>query len=298
MKMTLSALKGGVLHPCIPTKVNSSNGGKNAGGVLTLIFLLVFAVSPGTGRLSADPLEDMIGGELAAALISGERPAEIQFKDPRFRLLPGYGPAREIIEGARESLDPGIMVETLSLYKKPAGAERPLWSEAERLRLYNGILALSTLTGLQYYSASRKTMRTFYENSYVIADPSAREAIPNPVFQIIPPRLKIFARQKDLTFGDNTYQYDYYSFPGALILVQENLGSLNYGIITAVGKNKLRSAMVIVDAGEYLLVYAVSMAKAASLPGMKERIGNSFSNRAEAMLRWFEAQADRAFADG
>jgi hypothetical protein len=261
------------------------------------ILLLALAAFPGAGRLSADSLEDLIGGEQAAALISGEKPSEIQFKDPRFRLLPGYGPAREIIEGERESLDPGIMVETLSLYKKPAGAEKSLWSEAERLRIYNGILALSTLTGLQYYSASRKTMRIFYESSHIIADPSAVEAVPDPVFQIIPSRLKTFARQKDLTFGDNTYQYDYYSFPGALILVQENLTSLNYGIITAVGKNRLRSAMAIIDAGEHLLVYAVSMAKAASLPGMKERIGNSFSNRAEAMLKWFEAQANRAFAD-
>jgi hypothetical protein len=190
------------------------------------------------------------------------------------------------------------MVETLSLYKKPAAAERPLWSEAEQISIYNGILALSTLTGLQYYSASRKTMRTFYENSYVIADPSSKTAVPDPAFLIPPSRLTIFARQKDLTFGDNTYQYDYYSFPGALILVQENLSSLNYGIITAVGKNRLRSVLAVIDAGEYLLVYAVSMAKAASLPGMKERIGNSFSTRAEAMLKWFEAQAERAFAGG
>jgi hypothetical protein len=263
-----------------------------------VILLLALAAFPGAGRLYADSPEDLIDGELAAALISGEKPSEIQLKDPQPRLLPRHGPVREIIENARESLDPGIMVETLYLYKKPAAAERPLWSEAERIRIYNGILALSTLTGLQYYSASRKTMRTFYESSHVIDDPSVKTFIPDPVFQIVPSRFKTFARQKDLTFGDNTYQYYYYSFPGALILVQENLTSLNYGIVTAVGKNRLRSAMAVIDAGEYLLLYAVSMAKAASLPGMKERIGNSFSNRAEAMFKWFEAQADRAFAGG
>ena len=274
----------------------------NAGRFFETLLLLVFVTFPGAGRLFADSrldpmLEDLLGPVQAAALISGERPAEIQFREPRLRLLPRHGPAAGIIEKAREDLDPGIMVETLYLYKKPAAASRPLWNEAERLRLYNGLLALSTLTGLQYYSASRKTMRTFYENSYVIADPSAKTAVPDPVFQIAPSRLTIFARQKDLTFGDNIYQYDYYSFPGAQILVQENLSSLNYGIITAVGKNRLRSVMAVIDAGEYLLVYAVSMARAASLPGMKERIGNSFSNRAEAMLKWFEGQADNAFAD-
>jgi hypothetical protein len=274
-----------------------SGGGGNAGRVFGTLLLLVLAAFSGAGRLFAVSLEDLVSPGQAAALISGERPAEIQFKEPRFRLLPRHGPAGEIIGGARESLDPGIMVETLSLYKKPAAAGRSPWTEAERLRLYNGILALSTLTGLQYYSASRKTMRTFYESSCVIDDPSAKTAVPDPVFRISNSRLTIFARQKDLTFGDNVYQYDYYSFPDALILVQENLTSLKYGIITAVGQNRLRSVMAVIDAGEYLVVYAVSMAKAASLPGMKERIGNSFSNRAEAMLKWFEGRADSAFAD-
>jgi hypothetical protein len=49
------------------------------------------------------------------------------------------------------------------------------------------------------------------------------------------------------------------------------------------------------DAGNYLLVYIASTAKAASIPGMKERIGNSFANRSEAIFNWFSNQADKAF---
>jgi hypothetical protein len=272
-------------------------GAGKAACICAALLLLLPAFFPGAGRIYAASLEDLLGSGEAAALISGERPAEIQFKDPRFRLLPRHGAAEKIIEEARESLDPGIMVETLSLYKKPPGAARPLWSEGERLRLYNGILALSTLTGLQYYSASRRAMRTFYESSRVIDGPSSKEAVEDPVFGEAPERLTIFARQKDLTFGDNIYQYDYYSFPDALILVQENLSALNYGIITAVGKRRLRSVMAVIDSGDYLLVYAVSMVRAASLPGMKERIGNSFSTRAEAMLKWLEERAGKAFGE-
>jgi len=107
--------------------------------------------------------------------------------------------------------------------------------------------------------------------------------------------LTIYARQKDLTFGDNIYQYDYYSEPGAFIFIQQNLTSLSYGIIPAVGKNKLRSVAAVMDAGNYLLVYIASMSKAVSIPGMKERIGNSFANRSEAIFNWFSNQADKAF---
>jgi hypothetical protein len=278
------------------TGIKSAGSGKNIGRFFGFYLFLILMVSPGAGRAFAYTLENLLGGELAAAMVSGEKPQEVQFKDPQFRLLPWHGRVRETIDAARESLDPEIMVETLSLYRKPASAGQAAWSEAERIGLYNSVLALSSLTGLQYYSASRKVMRTFYESSFVIDDPAAKTAAPDPVFHTPPALFTVFARQKDLTFGDNVYQYDYYSFPDALIFVQENLTSLNYGIITAIGKNRLRSAVAVIDAGEYLLVYAVSMAKAASLPGVKTRIGNSFSNRAEAVLRWFEGKADRVFA--
>jgi hypothetical protein len=249
------------------------------------------------GHVSGASLEDLLGAARAAALTSGEKPMEIQFEVPRFRLLPRHERVSQAIEDVHQELDPGIMVETLHLYRKPAGAERPAWSEAERIQLYNKVLALSTLTGLQYYSATRQAMRTFYESSGVIDNPSSKTTIADPVYQVPPGRLTVYARQKDLTFGDNTYQYDYYSFPDAMVFIQQNLTSLTYGIIPAVGKNRLRSAVAIIDAGDYLLVYAASMAKAASVPGMKGRIGNSFSNRASAILNWFSSRADRAFAE-
>jgi hypothetical protein len=51
----------------------------------------------------------------------------------------------------------------------------------------------------------------------------------------------------------------------------------------------------VIDAGDSLLIYIASMAKAASLPGLSGRIGNSFTNRAEAILKWFAGRADRVF---
>ena len=80
-----------------------------------------------------------------------------------------------------------------------------------------------------------------------------------------------------------------------MIFIQQNLTALTAGIIPAVGKNKLRSVVAILDAGEYILIYAASMAKTVALPGMNERVGNSFANRAEAVLHWFKEQADKAF---
>jgi hypothetical protein len=138
-------------------------------------------------------------------------------------------------------------------------------------------------------------MRTFYETSSVIDGPDTRKPRNNPIYGSPPAELTVYAEQKDLTFGNNIYKYEYHARPDALIFVQENDTVMKMGLITAVRKNNLRSVVAVIDAGDYLLIYAASMAKAASVPGMSRRVGASFSTRAEAMLKWFSGQADKAF---
>jgi hypothetical protein len=248
--------------------------------------------------LAADSLEELTGAERAAELLMGEIITVVQLRDPRPVLVPRHDGLRRLVDGIQAELEPGLFVESLYRYEKPAEADgsgpRP-WTEDERLRLYNEVLALSSLAGIQYYSASRKTMRTFYEYSRVIDGPDTKRTLPDPAFPAVPGELRIYARQKDLTFGDNIYQYDYLAGDDSLIFVQRNLTAMNAGIIPAVGKNRLRSVMAVIDTGDALLLYAASMARAVSLPGMGERIGNSFTNRAEAILKWFAGRADRAF---
>ena len=240
-------------------------------------------------------LEDLVGQTQASALIAGEKPVLAQFKDSRPQLTPRHGVLLGLVEAICQDLEPSVVVETMHLYTKPPKAEKDAWSVQEEAELYNGVLALSTLAGLEYFSASRGAMRIFYETSVVIDGPSTKKPLPDPAYSRPLPELSIYARQKDLTFGDNIYQYHYYTAPGALIFTQQNLTSLTYGIIPAVGKNKLRTVVAVLDSGDYILIYAVSMAKAASLPGMKERVGNSFANRAEAVVNWFSNQADKAY---
>jgi hypothetical protein len=246
--------------------------------------------------VSGQSLTDFISAEQARALLAGETPVETQFKDPQPQLLPRHAGLKRRVDALRAELDPGIMVETLHIYEKPREAQKTAWSAAEEARLYNSVLALSTLAGPQYFSASRGVMRTFYETSSVIDNPTAKKTLPDPVYTRPPAELTIYARQKDSTFGDNIYQYDFYTADGIMIFVQQNLTALTAGIIPAVGKNKLRSVVAVLDAGEYILIYAASMAKTVALPGMKERMGDSFANRAEAVLLWFKDQADKAFS--
>jgi hypothetical protein len=264
-----------------------------------LLMIMLLNIFPGQtqaiGHSTMPGLTAFVGPELAAALLAGEKPVLVQLRNPHPQLLPSHEYLKALFDAMQLNLAPNILVETLHIYEKPPIASKGAWSADEKTALYNNLLALSTLAGLQYFSASRGAMRTFYETSSVIDGPSSRTPLPDPVFSQPLAELTIYARHRDLTFGDNVYQYDYYSVPDCLIFVQQNLTPLNAGIIPAVGRNNLRSIVAVLDAEDHILIYAASMAKAATLPGMRERVGNSFANRAEAILSWFKEQADHAF---
>jgi hypothetical protein len=236
-------------------------------------------------------LDALLESAQAAALRAGDSPVLVQFNAPQAQYIPRHEALRRHIDTLYRDLRPSVMVEALYLYQKPAAANAP-WTAQQEAALYNRLLALSTLAGLQYYSTSRSVMRTLYETSHVVDGPAGRNPLPDPAFARPPTAHTVYARQKDLTFGENLYRYDYVAAPGALFFSQTNLTSLSVGIVTAVGKNNLRSTAAVLDCGEYLLVYVCSMARAASLPGMRERIGNAFSSRAEAVVQWIETQAD------
>jgi len=253
-----------------------------------LLFIFILSAAAVLCVFSA-PLETLVPLSRAAELNTSEDMIiETQLKNPSPKLLPQNNELRQFVNKIKNALNPGMMVEALYLYKKPASfySSVYVWEEEQKTKVFNQMLAISTLTGIQYHSSSRNILRTFYEYSNIIDEPAAKNPLPDPVFLKPPESLTVYARQKDLTFGDNIYRYDCTSTKDAIFFVQENITSLTYGVIPAIGKGNLRSIVAVIDCGESILIYAVSMAKAFSLPGMGDRISSSFSNRAEAVLNW------------
>lgn len=243
-------------------------------------------------------LEEAIGAEKAAALISRGNLTEVQVKNSRPLLLPGHYATQTFIDSAFSEVDPAYIIENLYLYTKPAGTMPGVWTEAERNILFNRMTALSVLAGLEYYSISDNGPRTLYQNSTRIDGPETGNALPDPVFQTPPPLVSLYARQKDKRFGENIYQYDYHTRQDALIMIQKNLTDMKTGPIRIIREDKLRTILSVIDTGDYLLIYAVSLVKATSFPGMKKRIGDSFTNRTVAIVEWISGEADKAFGKG
>jgi len=252
--------------------------------IFSMLAVPVFSVS----------LEELVDQGMAASLRAASEPVtELQMKNPDPRLMPRHEELRHFVRETFRGLEPNVLVETLSLYRRQGSSTG--WSPDEQAGLFNQLLAISSLTGIQYYSESRKAMRIFYESSTVIDDPAKKKPLPDPAFAVCPDSLSLYARQKDLTFGDNIYRFEYHTGSDIIFFMQENLSSMNLSIIPAIGKNKFRTVMAVIDAGDSLLIYSAAMAKAASLPGMGDRIGASFTNRVKAILKWFVGRADRVF---
>jgi hypothetical protein len=262
-----------------------------------LLILIFFSLTAVCGF--SVPLESLVSPDLAARLRGGDPIIETQLRNPSPRLLPQDSVLRQLVTGAMRATNSNMLAEALYLYRKPAHlhTNTDIWDEAQKTRVFNQMLAISTLTGVQYYSASRGEMRTFYEYSRVIDAPNTKNPIADPVFAHtdVNLTLTLHARQRDLTFGDNIYAYNYSITRDAVFFTQENVTPLSYGIIPVIGRGNMRSVMAVIDCGDSILIYAASMAKAFSLPGTSERIGNSISNRAEAVLSWFINRLNREF---
>ena len=251
-------------------------------------WLIVLAGMLFAAPLFPESLTELMGRERALILRDSETALiEVQMTNSRPLLLPGHGGIEQIVADVQQSFQPSVMVEALFLFQKPGNAAGG-WTESERTGLFNQALALSTLAGLEYYSASRNTMRTFYDISHIVEGPNSRRLVADPVYAEVPQSLTLYARHRDYTFGDNIYRYDYHSFSDAFVFAQQNMSTLYVGILPVIRRNNMRSVMAVLDCDDSLLMYAVFMARAAlSLPGMEDRISASFANRAEAILKWF-----------
>jgi hypothetical protein len=207
-------------------------------------------------------------------------------------------PAGNITAGISESIDifePTLLVESLFLYPKSTKDAHLMWSISQQTRLFNVFCSISTLTGIEYYSASRKRMRIFYDKSYIVAGPEGKIPLSDPVLSIAPEKSTLYAIQRDLTFGENRYRYNYEVQPEFIRFTQENLTTLHWGLVPLLGKGKLRTTVMVIDVEGYLLVYAISAAKTPLIPGLEGKMRDSFSNRADAIYGWFTKKADSIF---
>jgi hypothetical protein len=238
-------------------------------------------------------LKSLLPAEAAARLHAGEAVKNVQFNASATQLAP-TGSDFGFLLSAAMTPPPGVLVEAAYLYRLPAGTT-PLAS-GQRLALFNAVRAISSLAGIEYFSASRNRMRTFYETAFTIDDPASRRRQPDPVAVALPDQARMFAQLTDLTFGENVYEYVFYGRPSGIAFMQTNLSAMNYGIVPILAKKSLNATVLVIEVDEGLLVYSLAAVQAKLLPIISGKVRDSFSNRADAIYRWFAVKADAIFS--
>jgi hypothetical protein len=196
-------------------------------------------------------------------------------------LAPSLGLASEAIS-FWEGDEPPFISETLYLYKKAdASPGNPGIRDISRI-----LRSISRLEGIEYYSTSRKKMRTLYEKSWAVDGAKTRARIPDPVEGSADGKT-VFAMQKDLTFGEYVYRYEYRETQDTVAFYSRNEETLSYAIFDLVDAGSLRTSLVVHDMGDYLLTYNLTKVRFAAIPGIESKVRSSFTTRAQAVYEWF-----------
>lgn len=250
---------------------------------LSALALFILATWPAV----AAPLVAYLQPAAASRLAGGESIRQSSSgKSAGLTLSPDHQ-AAAMIRSAVAVEEPDIFVEALFLWQKPsAGAPA-----AEILAVYNVLRSISTLQGVEYYSASRKKIRPLYVYSSLIAGPDDQSPVRDSRLQLLPSAPEtLFARQNDTTFGDNRYRI---TLAGGMDFITQhstNLTRLSLGLVPVAGPGDVNVRLLVLSVDEGLLFYVASSARAAIVPGVRSTLETSFGNRAEAVYKWFSRE--------
>lgn len=204
------------------------------------------------------------------------------------RVMTDLAPATSalgIIQDTLQQLDPRVGIEIY--VEVPVLPEA--FTEAGSLTIYNILRSPSTMAGIEYYSASRGEMRTFYEESYAIDSPDGSNPIPDPTVGEIPQEDTIYAYQKDLSFGRNVQRLQYTRLDDGFMMLMENETTMVYKVVPLVRPGNLRTILLVRPAPDrgVLEFYGNLAVRVPAMFGLQERARNSFYNRIVAFHDWF-----------
>lgn len=249
------------------------------------LLLLVIALLLSTGLSALPTLSDVLGPNSEAnaeTLLAGEPIHLFQNTEPVLLLLP-QGLFSSMIRSRTEQLNPNMAIEGLYFIPK----ENP--TEEDLLEILNILCRVSTLQGLEYYSASRDEMRLLFEECYAMDNLEDRNIQEDPQFQELPPEVELWIHQKDLTFYHSDSLVRIYSDVEALLFEQINQTPMRYnGMIRVIRPENFQTRLMILPCQEGILYYAVMAADTLNVQMFKERANNSFYNRMAALFGWFQ----------
>ncbi len=211
-------------------------------------------------------------------------------KEATGRFLVPDGPIGDALSAKLQAINPTLVVE--AIFVLPL-AERQAKSANLELVVFNTLRSVSTMKGIEYYSASRKRMRVMFEDAFVVADPESRTPLPDPVERHVLPESLIYVFQNDSSFGKNAYEALYQRHGSTVQVSMKNLSEMYYSIVPLVEPGHLLLDLVVKPAEDHILFYGCIGVKTYGLFGLEKKTHDSFYNRIKALFGWFSREFEK-----
>lgn len=244
------------------------------------IFICIVIGFLGFSEELEQKLDSLLPAPIIKELVETGKIQKSAYKDKNAKIT--LAPSLDLVQRITSLVDPTscYFVENLYLYKKSHSFDLNTDKISRILR------SLSSLEGIEYFSASKKNQRVLYEKSYSIISKNDKTKKKDN-FEDNTDGLRVFALQKDSTFGEYIYRYDYALSEKTVSLKSTNCEALKLGFITIIDQNNLQANLIVHDLQTHLLIYVFTQAQFLYLPGLEGKLNSSFSNRAEALYDWF-----------
>ncbi|MFQ3620571.1 MAG: DUF6675 family protein [Spirochaetales bacterium] len=161
------------------------------------------------------------------------------------------------------------------------------------VQVYNILLSLRSMKGIEYYSASRGRMRTLFAESYVIKSAEDPTPLPDPKVSDLPPEQILYVFQEDLTFGKNITRWKYRTQEEGVAISITNLTPMRYSFFTVADPGNMQIHLLVSPTEEGIVFYGCMVAKSPRFLGLEKTRTESFYNRIKALFSWFKREAGK-----
>ena len=203
--------------------------------------------------------------------------------------VPGMGKKKGIESSASSGTASTLRIELLAFLPSPPGT---LPSTSTFYGLVLAAASPRSLAGLQYWSASRKRVRTLYSKAYRVDSMEKKSPLSDPgsLGELGGgPPWRTYVWLEDLTFGGNLYAFDISIDGPGLSLEITNMETVLYFLFPVAKPGAMKERIEVFACLEGILVWVASTLEA---PGFgSARVFESAGNKGLAVLRWYAGRA-------
>lgn len=201
-------------------------------------------------------------------------------KNVKLELFPDTQAGRDTAANWDGKKEPVFIVE--SLYLIPVTDEK---NTADINDVSLVLRSFSKMTGMRYYSNSRKRYETLYTDVHCVNNPEEKKNVPDPL-DVSADALVSYVYQKDRSLSGCVYRFSFFQTQNEIGARAVNTDEVQYKGFSILKPEHLVLNVHAVQTKEGIVFYILVRADAAKIPLVSEKLAKSYGSRADAIYEW------------